>query len=77
MASANLPTNSDADKKPAVGYFTDDERRIIGLAAVEESVSRATFIAGATVEKAAAVLKEKNPSALDGTPWALPKSDAA
>lgn len=76
MVSDNQSSHSDeGDKKvPATAYLTDEERRIVGLAAVESEVSRAAFITAASIEKAIAVLREKNPSALDGTPFELAKS---
>ena len=62
------------DKESIQSYVTSDEKRLIGLAAVETSKSRAAFCANASVEKAVAVLRDKNPSALDGTPFELAKA---
>ena len=59
----------DGDKAQVTAYMTDDERRVVGLAAVESAISRAAFISAAAVAAAVAVLREKNPSALDGTPF--------
>jgi hypothetical protein len=66
--------DTDASKEQVYGMLNEAERRIVGLAAVEEAVSRPKFIAQVTVEGAIQVLKRKNPSALDGTRWALEKS---
>jgi len=71
MTSANLPAESDADKQLMGGYAGPVERRIVSLAAVEANESRSQFIVLASVERAVAVLREKNPSALDGTPYAV------
>ena len=74
MTSANLPIETEADKQQVNTTLGKEERRIVGLASVEEEISRAQFIADAAVARAVAVLKEKNPSALDGTPYAVKAS---
>lgn len=74
MTSENLPVETDTDKLQVQAPLGKDERRIVGLAAVEEEKSRAQFIADAAVARAVEVLTEKNPSALDGTPYAVSKS---
>ncbi len=57
------------DREQIQSSVTSEEKRLIGLAAVETSKSRAAFCGDAALEKAVAVLREKNPSALDGTPF--------
>ena len=75
MTSVNQSTaTQEADKKPVQTYMGDDEIRIVALAAVESKLSRSAFIADAAVEKAVEVLKQKNASALDGTPYAVAKT---
>lgn len=70
MTSApNLPSESKADKQLIGGYASDEERRIVSLAAVEDDLTRSKFIVAAAVEKAVGVLRERNPSALAGTSY--------
>lgn len=73
MTSANLPTEAKPDKKQVPTYLSDEETRVVGLAAVELGKTRSGFLGETAVERAVEVLKEKNPSALDGTPWDLKK----
>ncbi len=67
MTSANLPADSKADKELMGGYADEVDRRIVSLAAVEARESRSQFIVTASVDRALLVLREKNPSALNGT----------
>lgn len=69
MTSANLPNDAKGDKQQVPTYMTDDERKVVGLAAVLEDVSRSAFVGAAAVEKAVEILTDRNPSALNDTPW--------
>lgn len=65
---SKVPTEQEDDKKLLAGYAEAWQSKLVRLAAAELDLTRSKFVVDAAVERAVAVLREKNPSALVGTP---------